>query len=84
MSSHSLQKDIWVQVAPQKLYLCHESHICTGRKKNTSIPHLLLMQLLEQLITRLPKVKLNLIHWYYYHGSNLKITPGILITTYII
>ena len=48
------------------------------------ISHLLLMQVLEQLITKFPKVKLNLIHWYYYHGSNLKITPEILITTYII
>ena len=79
MSSHSLQKEIWVQVAPQKLSLCHEYHICTSTKKNKSISHLLLMQVLEQLITKFPKVKLNLIHWYYYHGSNLKITIEIVI-----
>ena len=41
MSSHSLQKEIWVQVVPQKLSLCHESHIHTSTKKNPSISHLL-------------------------------------------
>ena len=41
MSSHTLQKVIWVQVAPQKLYLCHQSHICTNIKKNKSISYLL-------------------------------------------
>ena len=41
MSSHTLQKVIWVQVAPQKLSLCHQSHICTTIKKNTSILYLL-------------------------------------------
>ena len=41
MSSHTLQKVIWLQVAPQKLSICHQSHICTSIRKNTSIPYLL-------------------------------------------
>ena len=41
MSSHTLQKVIWVQVAPQKLSLCHQSYICTSIKKTTSILYLL-------------------------------------------
>ena len=41
MSSHTLQKVIWFQVAPQKLFICHQSHISTGIKKNTSILYLL-------------------------------------------
>ena len=41
MFSHSLQKEILVQLAPQQLSLCHESHIDTSTKKNPSISHLL-------------------------------------------
>ena len=41
MSSHTLQKEIWVQVAPKKLSLYHESQIYISIKKNTSTPHVL-------------------------------------------
>ena len=41
MSSHTLQKVIWVQIMPQKLSLCHQSHICTSIKKNTKMSYLL-------------------------------------------
>ena len=37
---HTLENDR-VQVAPQKMSLCHQFHICTSIKKNTLIPYLL-------------------------------------------